>query len=261
MAYKPFDLTGKVALVTGGNGGIGLGMADAVAAAGAEVSIWGTNAQKNEDAKKQLEGHGVKVTAHICDVSDSSLVDETLAKVLEDHGRIDACFANAGMPAGRTYFVNVTDEEWKRLMNVNLDGAFYTLRAAARHMVQRSDQGDKGGRLIATSSMSALVGMANAEAYAGTKGALVAVTMALAVELARYGVTANAIVPGQIDTPMTHDFYETSEKYRSVIIPRIPARRFGTGADFGGIAVYLMSDASSYHTGDKFVIDGGFFVA
>ena len=261
MAYTPFDLTGKVALVTGGNGGIGLGMADAVAAAGAQVSIWGTNAKKNEDALRQLEGHGVKVTAHICDVSDSSLVDQTLAKVVEDHGRIDACFANAGLPGGRTYFLEVTDENWRRMMSVNLDGAFYTLRAAARHMAQRADQGDKGGRLIATSSMSAIVGMANAEAYAGTKGALLAVIQGLAVELARYGITANALVPGQIDTPMTHDFYESSEKYRNTILPRIPMRRFGTGADFGGIAVYLMSDASSYHTGDKFVIDGGFFMA
>ena len=147
------------------------------------------------------------------------------------------------------------------MMSVNLDGAFYTLRAAARHMAQRAGQGDKGGRLIATSSMSALVGMANAEAYAGTKGALLAVIQGLAVELARYGITANALVPGQIDTPMTHDYYESSEKYRNAIIPRIPMRRFGTGADFGGIAVYLMSDASSYHTGDKFVIDGGFFMA
>lgn len=261
MAYTPFDLTGKVALVTGGNGGIGLGMADAVAAAGAQVSIWGTNAQKNEDALKQLEAHGVKVTAHTCDVSDSSLVDETFAKVIEDHGRIDACFVNAGVPAGRTYFVNVTDEEWRRIMRVNLDGAFYPLRAASRHMVRRSDQGDKGGRLIATSSMSAIVGMANAEAYAGAKGALVSIVQALAVELARYGITANAIVPGQIDTPMTHEFYRTNEKYRNTLIPRIPMRRWGIGADFGGIAVYLTSDASSYHTGDKFVIDGGFLMA
>jgi NAD(P)-dependent dehydrogenase (short-subunit alcohol dehydrogenase family) len=83
----------------------------------------------------------------------------------------------------------------------------------------------------------------------------------LAVELARYQITANAIVPGQIDTPMTHEFYATNEKFRSTLMPRIPMRRWGTGADFGGIAVYLMSDASSYHTGDKFVIDGGFFMA
>ena len=261
MAYTPFDLTGKVALVTGGNGGIGFGMADAVAAAGAEVSIWGTNAKKNEDAQKRLESRGVKATAHICDVSDPSLVDETMAKVVEEHGRIDACFVNAGVGAGRTYFVNLDDDEWKRIMSVNLDGAFYCLRAAARHMVERSEQGDKGGRLIATSSMSAIVGMANAEAYAGAKGALLSIIQALAVELARNGITANAIVPGQIETPMTRDFYATNEKYRNTIIPRIPMRRWGTGADFGGIAVYLMSDASSYHTGDKFVIDGGFFMA
>jgi NAD(P)-dependent dehydrogenase (short-subunit alcohol dehydrogenase family) len=261
MAYTPFDLTGKVALVTGGNSGIGLGMADAVAAAGAEVSIWGTNPQKNKDAQKQLEGHGAKITAHICDVSNVSMVDETMAKVIEDHGRIDACFANAGVGSPRTYFVNLSDEQWKRIMGINLDGAFYTLRAATRHMVERSEKGDRGGRLIATSSLGAIAGQANAETYAGTKGALISIIHGLAVELARYSITANAILPGHIETPMTEVTYNTNEKFINAIMPRIPMRRWGTGADFGGIAVYLMSDASSYHTGEKFLIDGGFFLA
>ena len=145
-------------------------------------------------------------------------------------------------------------------MAVNLDGAVYSLQAAARHMVQRAENGDPGGRLVATSSLGAICGMAYSEAYTATKGALISITRALAVELARYQITANAILPGHIETPMTEEFYATNEKFRNAIMPRIPARRWGKKEDFGGIAVYLMSDASSYHTGDCLLIDGGFFL-
>jgi hypothetical protein len=260
MSYTPFDLSGKIALITGGNSGIGLGMAKAVASAGAQVSIWGTNPDKNQAAKEILETYGPKITSHLVDVSDSKAVEDAFGRVLKDHGRVDACFANAGLGYGKR-FIDMTDEEWRRVMSVNLDGAFYTLRAAARHMVKRAEEGDPGGRLIATSSLAAIAGQPFGEAYSGTKGALISMMQALAVELGRYKVTANSILPGHIETSMTEQRYSQDKRFVDAIWPRLPIRRWGTGDDFGGIAVYLMSDASQYHTGTKFLIDGGFFMS
>ena len=260
MTYTSFDLSGKTALITGGNSGIGLGMAKAVAQAGANVSIWGTNPDKNKTATEVLESIGPKITSHIVDVSDSKAVDKAFEAVLKDHGRVDACFANAGMGYGKR-FIDMTDEEWQKVMHVNLDGAFYTLRAAARHMVARAEKGDPGGRLIATSSIAAIAGQPFGEAYAGTKGALISIMQALAVELGRYKITANSILPGHIETGMTEQRYHNDQRFVDAIWPRLPIRRWGNGDDFGGIAVYLMSDASEYHTGTQFPIDGGFFMS
>ncbi|MGH1470972.1 MAG: SDR family NAD(P)-dependent oxidoreductase [Cellvibrionaceae bacterium] len=256
----PFNLTNKVALVTGGNGGIGLGFAKALANSGAKVCIWGTNENKNTTALEELQKSGSHVEAFKCDVSNSSEVDKVFAKTIDVFGRIDTCIANAGVGAGRNAsFQDFTDEEWKRVTNVNLDGLFYTLRAAGRHMVDRAKQGDAGGRLIGTSSLGALCGMAKAEHYSGTKGAVISIMQSLAVEYGRYGITANSILPGHIHTGMTDKIYQ-NEKFVNAIMPRLPIRRWGKPEDFGGIAVYLASDASSYHTGDSFLIDGGFFI-
>jgi NAD(P)-dependent dehydrogenase (short-subunit alcohol dehydrogenase family) len=144
-------------------------------------------------------------------------------------------------------------------MGVNLDGAFYTLRAAARHMVERAEAGDPGGRLIGTASLAALSGAARNEHYAATKGALVSMIRAMAVEFARWGVTANSVLPGWIETEMTAPAFNW-DKFRDAVLPRIPVRRWGKAEDFGGIAVYLMSDASAYHTADSLLIDGGYWV-
>lgn len=253
--FKPFDLTGKVALITGGNSGIGLGMAKAVAEAGADVAIWGTNAAKNAAAKSELVKAGRKVLALQCDVSDEKAVEAAFAETLRELGRVDGCFANAGVAGrgGATSFFEMTTEEWQRVLKVNLDGAFFTFRAAARHMVERGD----GGVLVGTASLAAIEGAARSEHYAATKGGLISMIRALAVEFARYGVRANSILPGWIETDMTANAIG-NDKFAKNVLPRIPTRRWGQGADFGGIAVYLMSSASSYHTGDTFLIDGGY---
>ncbi len=254
MAYGPFDLGGRVGLITGGNSGIGLGMAKAVAEAGADVVIWGTNAAKNATAREELARTGRRVLALECDVGDESAVEAAFAETLHAMGRVDGCFANAGTYSGaRTPFVEYTTEEWRRVLRVNLDGAFYTLRAAARHMVKRGG----GGALVGTASLAAIEGAARNEHYAATKGGLVSMIRALAVELARHGIRANAILPGWIETNMTAGAIG-DDRFRANVLPRIPTRRWGTGADFGGIAVYLMSDASAYHTGDSLLIDGGY---
>lgn len=258
MHSNLFDLTGKTALITGGNSGIGLGFARGVAKHGADVCIWGTNAEKNAAAVEELRRYGTRVHAVTCDVGDATAVDHAFRETLEQFSRVDACFANAGIGGGGP-FTDLTDEQWQRVLKVNLDGLFYTLRGAARHMKQRAEQGDPGGRLIGTSSLGALMGMARGEAYAGTKGAVISIMQGLAVEFARYGITANSILPGHIATAMTAKNY-ANEKFANAILPRIPLRRWGTGDDFEGIAVYLTSNASSYHTGDTFLIDGGFFI-
>ncbi len=255
---KAFDLSGKVAIVTGGNGGIGLGMAEALAEAGCAVHIWARNAAKNTQALARLRAKGGRAEATVCDVSDPGSVAAAMAATLETFGRVDGCFANAGMGGGgRRSFIERPFEEWRQLLAVNLDGAFLTLQAAARHMVERAGKGDAFGRLVVTSSIASVFGTARNEHYAASKAALNAMTRALAVELARYGITANAILSGWNKSEMTEGVMG-SDKFVGAVMPRIPMRRFGTPEDFAGIAVYLMSGASAYHTGDLFMIDGGY---
>lgn len=254
MAYQPFDLTGKVALVTGGNGGIGLGIAKAVAEAGADVAIWGTNEEKNAAAKEQIERIGRKAFTVKCDVGDSKAVDDAFAQTVAALGHVDGCFANAGVSGrGAKSFCELSDEEWDRVMRINLDGVFYTFRAAARHMVDRG----QGGVLVGTASLAAIEGAARNQHYGATKGGVISMVRALAVEFARHNIRAHALLPGWIETNMTANAIG-NDKFTANVMPRIPVRRWGVGDDFGGIGVYLMSSASSYHTGDTFVIDGGY---
>jgi len=258
MAYQPFDLTGKVALVTGGNGGIGLGMAEGLAAAGAKVAIWGQNPEKNDKAEAALKAHGVDVLVQKVDVADEAAVVAGVAEVLKTFGRLDFCAANAGVGGGGP-FDEMTTENWRRVTTVNLDAVFWTFREAAKHMVARAKAGDPGGSLVVTSSTSAIHGAPRNQAYASTKGGVLAMVRGLAVEYARYGIRANSILPGWIATDMTAGLQKW-DTFNEKAIGRVPMRRWGEGDDFAGIAVYLASDASKFHTGDSFVIDGGYTI-
>lgn len=259
MAYQPFNLAGKVALVTGGNRGIGLGMAQALAQAGADVAVWGTNAGRNAEAVAALGSEGVRAKAWTVDVSDEAAVVQAMAETAADMGRIDAVFANAGIGVGAPSFVDMSTETYRRVLAVNLDGVFFTLREACRHMVERAKAGDPGGSLVGLASLAAIEGAARNEAYAATKGAVISMIKSVAVEHARYGVRANAILPGWIATDMT-EMAQATPAFAEKVIPRVPMRRWGEPKDFGGVAVYLASDASAYHSGDLFVIDGGYAI-
>jgi NAD(P)-dependent dehydrogenase (short-subunit alcohol dehydrogenase family) len=259
MAYAPFNLSGKVALVTGGNRGIGLGMAKAMAQAGADIVIWGSNPQRNLAAEKELTTLGVRVKAQTVDVSDEDQVREGMEEAVAAMGRVDSVFANAGIGYGSPSFVEMKTETYRKVLSVNLDGVFFTLREACRHMVERAKIGDPGGSLVGVASLAAIEGAARNEAYAATKGAVISMIKSVAVEHARYGVRANAILPGWIATDMTAGAQENAA-FAEKVIPRVPARRWGEPEDFGGMAVYLASDASSYQSGTTIVIDGGYSI-
>ena len=255
MAYSPFDLTGKCALITGGNRGIGLGMAQALAQAGADVVIWGTNDAANAAAQASLKEYGRKVLVQKVNVADEAQVDEAFEASVAAMGRIDSVFANAGIGRGAKSLMEMKTSDYRDVLAVNQDGVFFTLRAAARHMSARPG----GGSLVGVASLAAIEGAARNQHYAATKGAVISMIRATAVELARYGVRANAILPGWIETDMTANA-AGNPVFQEKVISRVPARRWGTPADFGGIAVYLASDASSFHSGDTFVIDGGYSI-
>jgi NAD(P)-dependent dehydrogenase (short-subunit alcohol dehydrogenase family) len=259
MAYQPFDLTGRVALVTGGNRGIGLGMASALAQAGADIVIWGSNAERNQAAEAELLKFGTRVKAQVVDVSQEDQVREGMDEAVAAMGRVDSVFANAGVGYGAPSFVEMKTEIYRKTLAVNLDGVFFTFREACRHMVERAKGGDPGGSIVGIASLAAIEGAARNQAYAATKGAVISMMKSVAVEHARYGVRANAILPGWIATDMTQGAQD-NPAFADKVIPRVPARRWGEPADFGGIAVYLASGASSYHSGDTFVIDGAYSI-
>jgi NAD(P)-dependent dehydrogenase (short-subunit alcohol dehydrogenase family) len=250
-----FDLTGKVALVTGGNSGIGLGMAEGLARAGADVCIWGRTQARNEEARAKIAAHGHRAHAVVCDVGDPEQVEAAFAETIRELGKIDACFANAGVAPLGNRFVDLTLEEFRDLLRVNLDGAFLTLQGAARDMVAR----EEGGSLVGIASLAALSGQPRGQHYAASKAGVLAVVRGCAVELARHRIRANAILPGWTDTPMAADVLH-APPFEAKVLPRVPARRWGAPADFAGAALYLASPLSEYQTGDTLTIDGGYSV-
>ena len=253
MARDIFDLTGKTALVTGGNGGIGLGMARGLASKGCNIALWGTNAGKNAAARAELEETGVTVVDMVCDVADQNQVAASFAAVVEHFGGVDSVFVNAGVGGKAESFVSMTGDEWHRVMRVNLDGAFYTAQVATRHMVERG----RGGSLVFTTSGSAYFGQQRGQHYGASKAGMISMMRAIAVEHARHGIRSNAILPGWIESEMTAPALGW-DTFVSKVLPRVPMRRWGDPDDFSGLAVYLASDASGYHTGDVITIDGGY---
>ncbi|WP_257015937.1 SDR family NAD(P)-dependent oxidoreductase [Rhodococcus sp. ACS1] len=253
------DLTGLTAVVTGGNGGIGLGLASGLAHAGANVCIWGRSEEKNASAVGQLRDAAGKAHAISCDVSDEADVDRAMTETLAAFGRVDSLFANAGVPGDMTPFVDLSLDDWRRTLAINLEGAFLSLRAAARHMVERGE----GGSLVGVSSIMSFYGGAQKQPYAVSKAGIEALMRSLAVELAANRIRANALLPGWTDTALLEPGAgfiadEHHALIRKQTIGRTPVRRWGQPADFARIAVFLADPTLQFHTGDRLVVDGAY---
>ncbi len=254
-----FDLSEKVALITGGNGGIGLGMAEGLAECGASIAIWGRNKEKNEESKNLLSKYSIEVETYEVDVSQEKEVINNVKSVLNDFGRIDSVFANAGMNVFGGSFEEMDTDAYRKVLSVNLDGVFFTLRETTKHMVERAKDGDIGGSVVGVASLAGIEGAAKTQPYSASKGGIISMIKGIAVEHARYGIRANTILPGWIATDMT-TINQNNQNFTDKVISRVPMRRWGEPKDFCGIAAYLASDASAYHSGDMFIVDGGYAI-
>jgi len=261
MSKGLFDLSGKVALVTGGNGGIGLGFARGIAKQGGSLAIWARNAEKSAAAKADLEAAGAaRVLTYQVDVSSEEQIISGYDKLMEDFGRLDCVFANSGGAPGFNSVFDMPTAEWHKFLDVALHGAFITLREGARHMVARAEAGEPGGSLVACGSLSLFQGLPGKQNYAASKAGVAAIIRCMAVEFGKYNIRANVVAPGLIMTPMMGG--EKNEEALSAMFgPQVPLQRVGYPEDFEGIGAYLCSDASSFLTGETITLDGGRMVS
>lgn len=248
-----FSLKGKVALVTGGNGGIGLAYARGLVKAGAKVAIWGRNTSKNTTAIKGLTEMGGDVAGFICDVTDSKKVDTAFEETMAHFGQVDICFANAGGGGPRGMLHQVENDAWQGVLDLNLNSVVYTYRKVIAQLLERK----AAGKLIVTSSVAGLIGTGFAAGYSTTKSAVIGLTRALAVELGRNNIQVNAILPGYIETEMS---LKTSDAFKAAVVRRSVSGKIGKLEDMEGIAVYLASSASNFMTGQSVILDGGHMV-
>lgn len=249
------NLAGKVFVVTGGNGGIGLGLAEGIAEAGGSIAVWARNEEKNAHAVKILEDIGVKAKSYVCDVSSEENVIATLASTVNDFGRLDGLFANAGRAGTGTPFVETSLEDWRNVTAVNLDGVFLCLREAAKQIISQGS----GGSLVAVSSTSAIHGAAGNEAYGTAKTAVTGLVRALAVSLARFQIRVNCLLPGWTVTELASPAFE-NEYFREVTTKRTPVRRWADPSEFREVGAFLADPSQTFHTGQQVCVDGGYTI-
>ncbi|HEV7447133.1 MAG TPA: SDR family NAD(P)-dependent oxidoreductase [Steroidobacteraceae bacterium] len=255
-------------VVTGGASGLGLGFAEGLAENGARVTILDVDAQRVAEETESLRGKGLDVRGEVLDVTDHVALDKAIDSAAAAYGRLDVVFANAGIDSGPGFLgswvgsarprrtegalENYTDERWNRVIDINLNGAFATLRAGARHMKPR-----KSGRMIVTTSLAALlVEPAIGSAYMAAKAGLAHLARSVALELAAYNITVNSIAPGFFITNIGGGHAKNPEVQRT-LARTIPMHRVGFAEDIKGLALFLASPASAYITGQQIVIDGG----
>jgi 2-deoxy-D-gluconate 3-dehydrogenase len=246
------SLTGRVALVTGGNSGIGLGMARGLARAGAALAIAGRNADKNAAAARELEALGAQVLALQADVTQEADCNALVQATLTRFGRLDILINNAGTNI-RKPPQDYTLEEWRTVMDTNLTSAFLCSKAAYPALVQAG-----GGKIINTGSMTSLFGASFAMPYSSSKGGIVQMSKALATAWAKDNIQVNAVLPGWINTDLTRQARIDVPGLHERILARTPAARWGEPTDFEGIAVFLASRASDFVTGAAIPVDGGY---
>ena len=247
-----FQLAGKVALVTGGSQGLGLGIATALAEAGADVAIAARREDRLADAREKLAQTGRRVLTISADLSDMTVAQDIVAQTVAEFGRLDILVANAGTTV-RKAALDISPEEWDSVISVNLDSVFFSAQAAARQFIAQGVESN--GKIITLASLNTKVSMAGIAPYVASKGAIGQLTMGLAVEWAQYNINVNGIGPGIFPTEINeHVVRARQDEFNR----RIPFHRTGTPADLAGAAVFLASPASDYVTGHVLYVDGGY---
>ena len=249
-----FDLQKRVAFITGGNGGIGLGMAKGFASAGATVVIAGRNKTKAQSALSELHSLGAQAEFVELDVLKEASCHETIQRAVERYGRLDILVNNAGTSI-RKQPEDLTAQDWHLVMNTNLTSAFLCSQAAYPHMVRTG-----GGKIINIGSMMSIFGMAYAAPYAASKGGIVQMTRAMATAWAKDNIQVNTILPGWVDTDLTRSARQQVSGLHEMVLARTPAQRWGAPDDFAGIAVFLAAPASNFITGVAIPVDGGYSI-
>jgi 2-deoxy-D-gluconate 3-dehydrogenase len=249
-----FDLSGKVAVVTGGNGGIGFGMARGLAEAGCTIVVAGRNADKSARAVKELQGLGVRAAAVAANVADEAAVAALIKRTAEDFGRVDIVINNAGTNI-RKMPQDLSLDEWHHVMDTNLTSAFLVSKAAYPHMKRQG-----GGKVINIGSMMSIFGVRFSPAYAPSKGGIVQLTKALATAWAVDNIQVNAVLPGWIDTELTQGARREVAGLHDSVLRRTPAGRWGVIEDMAGVAVFLAGPGSDFVTGTAIPVDGGYSI-
>lgn len=247
-----FSLAGRVAVVTGGNSGLGAAIAGGLATASAHVEVWARRSDANDAVVATIRADGGSAAARTVDVTDEHAVASGMADVAECHGRLDVVVAAAGIAEVAPSTAEFDTAQWRRVLATNLDGVMFTFRAAVDHMRRVGE----GRSLVAIGSRLAARGQPRAVHYAAAKAGLGGLVRSLAREYGPDGIRANLVEAGWFDTPMTAPVI-ARRRVADDRLPRIPLRRWGRPDELAGVVVYLAGDASSYHTGDTITVDGG----
>ncbi|WP_028984541.1 SDR family NAD(P)-dependent oxidoreductase [Sporichthya polymorpha] len=248
------SLAGLTAVVTGGNGGLGLGLAVGIAKAGGNVAIWARNAERNIAAVEEISRHGGRAIAVACDVSDEADIEAAMKQTVSELGPLGCFVANAGIHAA-TPLVDTSLDEWRRVVAVNLDGGFLCTREAARQFVSQG----QGGAIIVVSSTIVRYGAAGNAAYAASKCGLAGLGRTLAVELARHRVRCNILIPGWTRTGMNIDL-QANDAFLKATTSRTPVRRWANPEEFHEVAAFLADPKLTFHTGNEVFVDGGYTI-
>ncbi|SEA62241.1 MULTISPECIES: SDR family oxidoreductase [unclassified Mycobacterium] len=248
------DLSGLTAVVTGGNRGIGLALSEGIAKAGGNVAIWARNAEQNAVALDKLSDYGVKTTAIQCDITDERAVAEAMQRTVDELGPLGCFMANAGVSEA-VPITEMTLDTWRQTMSINLDGTFLCTREAARRFIAQGT----GGSVVVVSSTISRYGGASMAAYATSKSGLLGLGRTLAVELARYQVRCNILIPGWTRTDMNTQLY-ANERFRQTTMARTPARRWAEPEEFHEMAAFLADPKHTFHTGNEVIVDGGYTI-